>query len=321
VPASILGPSGYFPLKQTGIESLRVVTDEWCSMALPLDFSRFPRLKRLSWVGYSSQHMIDTLAAAVRQTSHQLVELSLDLGPRLDGTTSISEHDAIFSKHMLGLPERGIRKFVSLKALSLSRVSFIGKDTSDVAAWSPEYKLLHTTRIHATEQTSNLFDFSILQCLKLRLCPGWEELLEVLMNYPCPIKLVSLEIQSAISDEAEKSKIIAPFLESFEGLENLFLQLHLPTASTKWDIWRSALHHKKTLKAFVHQCRTIDFFENTQYIQGAYDVPNLMLSREDFETILVDPSQNPLSGLELTGIGLSCAPKFMVRVYNFEKRT
>jgi hypothetical protein len=289
-------------------------------MAAPLDFSSFPKLKRLSWVGYSSQHVIDAVAAAIRQTSHQLVEMSVDIGPRdVHGTTSISEHDAIFAKHILGLPERGIRKFVALKGLSLSRVSFTGNDTSDVADWSSDYELIHATRIHPTEQISNLFDFSVLRSLKLRLCPGWEELLEVLMNYPLPIKLVSLEIQSAISDEAEKSEIIAPFLESFEGLEDLFLQLRFPTASARWYIWRSALHHKKTLKRFVLQYRAIDFFESTQYIQGAYDVPNLMLSREDLDTILFDPSQNPLSGLELTGIGLACASNSMVSGCNFRK--
>lgn len=276
-------------------------------MAPPLDLSSFPGLKRLS------QHVVDAIAAAIRQTSHQLVETSLDIGPGEDiyGTTSIGEHDALFANHILGLPGREIRKFVALKALSLSRVTLIEKEVSGVAASSHGYNLRHATRIHAAEQISNMFDFSVLRSSKLRLCHGWEELLEVLMNYSRPIKLVSLEIQSAISDEPEKSEIIAPFLESFEGLEDLFLQLQIPTASTRWDIWRSALHHKKTLRRFVYQCRTIGYFENTQDIQGVRDVPTLMLTQEDLDVIFLDPSQNLLSGLDLTGIGLACAPQFI----------
>jgi hypothetical protein len=74
-----LGRSGYFPLRQSNLESLRLVMDGSCfEGGIGLDFSSFPQLKRLSWTGLCSMYDIASIAGVLAERSHQIVELNLD---------------------------------------------------------------------------------------------------------------------------------------------------------------------------------------------------------------------------------------------------
>lgn len=320
MPESILGPSGYFPLRQTNIESLRLVTDGSCPQTndadIELALSSFPSLKRLSWIGLSSYHEIKALAAVLERTSHQLVELDLDLIYHRDLQESgeVVEDNALFAKEILGVPEKRIRKFTALRVLSLSAVSFVStgvkaSDSSD-SLDSSDYTVFYSRMMQAAEEISSVFDFSAIRSLKLRFCPGWEELLELLTESPLPIRLTSLEIQSTISDECREAHVIMPFLESFEGLETLFL--YTSSTSDTLDIWQSALRHKATLRRFVHHQRSINTDEEAPLFEQDCDVTDLSLFSEDVADFCTDPSQNPLSGLELSSVGLCCIPDLMV---------
>ncbi|KAL1965855.1 hypothetical protein VTN77DRAFT_4988 [Rasamsonia byssochlamydoides] len=77
VPAQILGHNGYLPLKQKGLESIRLVTDGSCPWH-GYDLKEFTKLKRLSWTGLRSRNDFLALRECLEVTSHQLVQLELD---------------------------------------------------------------------------------------------------------------------------------------------------------------------------------------------------------------------------------------------------
>jgi hypothetical protein len=112
-------------------------------------------------------------------------------------------------------------------------------------------------------------------------------------------------------DEYDSGYSITKFLESFEGLEDLFLSTY--SDSTTLDIWRSALRHKETLKRFIHHHhRSIDLDKESPLFQENCDVPDLSFYLEHVADFPAEPSQNPSSALELTSIGLCLTPEFMV---------
>ena len=308
-----MGVSGYFPLRQTNIETLRLVTDWSCPDSnIALDLASFPHLKRLSWVGLCPDAQATALAAALARTSYQLVELDLDL--RYDGNSEVSsqvqQDDPLFARDLLGIPGRRIKKFNALKVLSLAAVSLIPsgigiRDSSN----SSNHEELHDRNKHVVKQISNVFDFSKIQSLKLRFCPGWQELLDLLTQYPRLVRLKSLEILSTKEDNG-RGQSITRFLESFKGLEDLFLCTSI--SHNPLDIWRSALHHKATLRRIVHHQREMDTDDESDQFEYYFDLQNLSFFPEDLARLCANPSQNPLSELELTSVGLCSAPEYMV---------
>src|SRR2546421_295750 len=178
VPQSILGPSGYLPLRQTQIESLRLVADGSCSWSADrqcrLALSAFQHLTRLSWAGLCRDDDLETLADVLERISNQLVEFELDLIRCCTLAAEMDEEDdSIFARDILRLPQREQRIFPSLRLLSLSGVFF-----------AP-----------CLAQIVDQFDFSIIRSLTLRDCPGYQELLDHLIRSSQPIRLKFLEIQ------------------------------------------------------------------------------------------------------------------------------
>ncbi len=286
-----------------------------------LALSSFPHLKRLSWIGLSSLNDIKAVSAVLERTSHQLEELNLDLinHRNLQALREIAdeESDAVFARDILEVDTGRIQKFSGLRALSLSAVSFLatGVNTSDTS----DYLDIFPQRAQTADSILSIFDFSLLRSLNLRSCPGWEELLELLTKSPRLLRLTSLELQSAIQDEFHHGLVIEAFIESLEGLEELFLYTHLN--STTLDIWRSVLHHKATLKRFVHHHQSLNTDDESPMSQQESDVPDLSLLLKDVAGFYNDPSLNPLGGLELKSVGLCCTPEFMVSRRDSEEIT
>jgi hypothetical protein len=290
IPKEILGPSGYLPLKQTCIDSMALITAGACRCEAnsqhPIDLSTFDKLKRLSWNGLQSESHIQTLRNTLRRLSDQLVELDVgfrDFHKAKNVVFADEDHsDSSFARTILGLPS-GIRArmFPSIQVLSLSAVSLTSSEV----------------------ETAYAFNFGSLRSMKLRFCPGWEKFLLNVRNSNQPIRLKSLEVQHTVSyDEPASEEGLAGFLAAFEGLEELFLS---SSHSMILDIWRATLHHKATLRRFVHHQRTVDD-EGEEC-----DVPSLMRVPRNI-AIMKDPSQNPLIELSLECMGVSSDPRFLV---------
>ncbi|PVH92987.1 hypothetical protein DM02DRAFT_619586, partial [Periconia macrospinosa] len=172
-------------------------------------------------------------------------------------------------------PQSTIRMFPALQVLSLSGLSLES----------------------AAKEMAYAFDFGSLRSLKVRFCFGWEEFLLCGSCLNRPIRLKCLEIQSTISQEVSVERSISEFLRSFHGLE----QLAISTGSPAWilEIWRAALHHKSTLKAFTHHQRDINTDEDSPSFEEECDNPDLSLTL-------------PLTGLDLEFLGLCCDPELLV---------
>jgi hypothetical protein len=305
VPPEIIGPSGYLPLKQKSIESIRLVTDGACetlNFQTPIALPTFEHLKRLSWSGLRSEADFETLHDALQRISNQLVELELDLidwhlvsadlGMDINEDDSdISEDgwDNFFASNILELSSGSLKQmFPALQVLSLSAVSFKS----------------------AAKEIAHAFNFGSVRSLKLRFCPGWEDFLQHVSQSNQQIRLKSLEIQYTIYyEDLVIEDTISDFLRTFEGLEELFVSTSSPSETV--EVWRSVLCHKSTLRRFVHHQRSIDTDPNSRNFERECDLPDLSFYPEDIAG-LMDASQNPLSELNLECIGLCCIPKFLV---------
>ncbi|KAL0765237.1 hypothetical protein CaCOL14_012496 [Colletotrichum acutatum] len=303
VPHSLLGPAGYFSSKQENVEFIRLVTDGSCQWneerGYRLDLGAFPHLKRLSWTGLSTQVDFDSLGDVLNQKSHQLEDLEIDLTYHHQlsdsmGFDSFDGTDDVFAAEILRVSSRTTRRFPLLKRLALTSVSFTPGETKVMSQ-------------RALRRIYSVFDFSSLQSLKLQHCQGWQDLIGLLNKRDEPLKLRSLELQwSFNNDPFEPHEELVLFLQKFQGLEELFLSTTAPADSL--EIWRAALHHRATLRRFVHHQRTIQFDEDEGDDEREVDSPDLsFLDSRDVEQVSADC----LGRLDLTSLGLCCIPRFM----------
>ncbi|KAK8093392.1 hypothetical protein PG997_000077 [Apiospora hydei] len=207
-----------------------------------LDLQAFPNLKQLSWAGAFQDH-VDGLASVLDSVSHQLEKLDLDMylyyspdsrfmpdwnseeeseEQSEDGTpdeTSLSVCSRVFR-----LTRPRPLSFPALRDLSLCHIDI---DPTDV------------------DRIFGSIDFTQLQSLQLRFCPGSELVLDRLATTSRPRTLRSFALQeSDVSFFGSPTRVV-PFLEAFEGLEDLFLTIPA-TKETATEIWRAAAgHHKR----------------------------------------------------------------------------
>ena len=320
MPQSLLGPHGYFPEKQPNIETIRLITDGACPAhvhhKLQLALGEFPRLKKLSWKGLCSTQDFEALADVLRKRFKQLEELEVDLtyynliqkiiGGRFfvtsdddgDDTDEDDDYDFVFVAKILKL-ERGIMPFTNLTSLDLSGVSFAPGDKQDV-----KQRMLDGI-VHS-------FDFGSLFLLRLRRCPGWGLLLELLASSSRPMRLKVLEIQSSPltihSDDnmsAKENQTIAAFIQTFQGLRELIISTYGPDDST--GLWNAMLNHRATLARFVQHQRTAALSQLRLLDVNGLSVIN---PRDSNDRPL--GTENPLGELDLIAVGLCCEPQTMV---------
>lgn len=313
VPDSLLSRTGFLTLNQPNIESIRLVTDGKClwkeDSRHDLALCTFSNLKRLSWIGLSSQGEFDSLADVLDQVSYQLEELEIDLTYHQDWCDHLGYYDSVNERKnaqsivkMLGLSTPRSSKFPVLKRLALTAIPFP----------TPE----------SDSHISGSFGFSSLQSLKLRNCDGWEFFFDQFANHAEPLKLRSLEIQCAVTASihpGHKAAALVDVLQKTHGLEELFLSTTELLGVGIVELWKAVFQHRASLRKFVHHMVDMDIDDENGNFGGYRDLSDLGLSIwqqtgrwEGFQQPLL-PALQPVGSLDLTNLGVCCAPDLMVR--------
>lgn len=278
------------------------MTDGSCAYRAPykrhLALGSFPRLRRFSWTGATSQAELDIVSQVLSRRSAQLEAIEIDLSQRrdliqTDDSLPDSELQADFALRVLKLPGRGGVRFPVLRELTLAAVSLKSKDVEAASQTFVQY-------IH------DAIDFGALRSLTLRDCHGWEELTKQLVQRAERIRLKSLEIQwSRNSDTLEPYEALLPFLQAFQGLEELFVHATIYTDSR--PLWAAVLNHCATLRRFAHHQRLQDQSDPTGDFEEACDTWDQSFS------VPAGVEDDSLGRLDLTCLGLSCNPRQIVR--------
>lgn len=162
--------------------------------------------------------------------------------------------------------------------------------------------------------------FDALRSLSLRMCPYWMSFLSQALESGISPRLNKLEILDFYLHTPEETAVsktaaVAKLLDSFKGLEELFISHCGPTSAL--EFLEHVTGHEVTLKWFVHHQRTRDQDEETLISRMGDDIADFGISQVERDRIRVDPSQNPLSKLNLEFIGLTCAPEYLVSLPSF----
>lgn len=180
---------------------------------------------------------------------------------------------------------------------------------------NPTHPVLQTlclTEVGLSKETVGVFDFGVLQTLKLRNCDKWDVLLEEAARLRLPIGLKTLEIHTRYnrlyhieSYEGEEvwngGEVLFKFLAAFSGLEELSVGLEGTPVFDK--ILPGLLGHRATLKRFVHDLRTVSDRWALERVPSA----DSSLDDDEFARLL--------DQFQLEAMGLSLNPAQLVSVF------
>ncbi|KAF9781044.1 hypothetical protein IL306_014524 [Fusarium sp. DS 682] len=308
-------------IKHPSIRSLSFVTDPFCSRfnrwsrKPDLDLSAFHNLRRLSWKAPMAC-LFDDIARLIQTNARHLEELDIEL----QSWSRDRESREARIIHRENNPEEWDKTPASTV---LARQMFgLQANTSGASerAYFPNLRSLKFTRvplrdeITGKEVTAQSINLRSLSCLTLRMCPYWVPLLSNIIESQIPLKLKSLEILDFYlitphETAFRKTAVIADFITSFKGLEELFISNCGPTPAL--EFWEHVAGHASTLKSFVYHQRIADQDEELLNLRMGRDSSDLGMSQYDRDRIRQYPWKNPLSKLNLEFLGLTCAPKYL----------
>ncbi|PTD06571.1 hypothetical protein FCULG_00007181 [Fusarium culmorum] len=314
IPSEVLE---YLSIKHPSIQRLSFTTDPFCSRfnrwsrTTDLNLSAFHNIRRFSWKAPMGCHF-SNISNLVQTNAAHLEELEVNLQSwsrqwedretRVIRRTDSEEWDKIPASTMLAREVFGLdsnptarTRFPKMRSLKLTRVPLRDE----------------TTKKAVTAASINLAG---LTSLKLIMCPYWTLLLQDMAQYPTPIQVKSFEIldfylKTPNLTSIKKVTAITDFLDSFKGLEELFISHCGPTPVLK--SWKHLERHASTLKAFVHHQRITDLDEELFLSRKGKDLADPDISLTNRGIIRQDPTRNPLSRLNLEFLGLTCAPEYL----------
>ena len=116
--------------------------------------------------------------------------------------------------------------------------------------------MLSLSNVHLTGDAAYAIDFGALASLTLRKCVGWGEFLMAVVESGIQPRLKSFEVQDPPGwlNAPQNVQNLMRFLDSFEGLEELYISL-VARPSTLWDVISD---RHSTLKTFVQRERILD---------------------------------------------------------------
>lgn len=257
---------------------------------------------------------LDNIANLVQMNANHLEELQIDL----QAWSRQWENREMRIVQQKSRPDECDRVTASTM---LARKLF-GLDPNIVAKTCfPRLRSLKLTRVPLSDEStrkavsSASINLENLRHLSLRMCSYWASLLIDMPQFGPQLQLKSLEIldfylKTLPETATKKATIITNFIDSFRGLEELFISHCGPIPAL--EFWEHIAGHASTLKAFVHHQRLTDQDEELLGSRMGMDLPDLAISQDDRGRIKRDPSQNPLTRLNLEFIGLTCAPEYLV---------
>lgn len=196
--------------------------------------------------------------------------------------------------------------------------------------WFPKMRSLKLARVPLRDETTKKtvtaasINLAGLTSLTLIMCPYWTLLLQDMAQYPTPVQVKSFEIldfylQTPNVTSIKKVTTITDFLDSFDGLEEVFISHCGPTPVL--EFWKHLARHASTLKAFVHHQRITDLDDELIISRKGKDVADPGISLTDRAIIRQDPTRNSLSTLNLEFLGLTCAPEYLVSISTLSPAT
>ncbi|EKJ68981.1 hypothetical protein FPSE_10825 [Fusarium pseudograminearum CS3096] len=314
IPSEVLE---YLSIKHPSIQSLSFTTDPFCSRfnrwsrTTDLNLSAFHNIRRFSWKAPMGCHFA-TISNLVQTNAEHLEELEVNLQSwsrqwedretRVVWRTDSDEWDKVPASTMLA------REMFGLDFDAATRTCF------------PKMRSLKLTRVPLRDEAANKtvtaasINLAGLTSLKLIMCLYWTLFLQDMAQSPTPIQVKSLEIldfylQTPNVTSTKKVTAITDFLDSFNGLEELFISHCGPTPVL--EFWKHLERHAPTLKAFVHHQRITDLDEELLLSRNGKDLEDPAISLTDRGIIGQDPTRNPLWRLNLEFIGLTCAPEYL----------
>jgi len=314
-PSNAFGRRGVLSKRQKRLENISLITDGSCRADTQglIHLTEFKHLKSLSWLGLNKGYHHWSFGEFVKKNKlgvEGLQSLTLDLieWHRADDAYYYYERatqggfpprsNNFFAEIVLGLsPEDSdpsetdeeekteIVLFKSLDVLSLSAISFDGE----------EIRMAHA------------FNILKLTTLKLVNCHGCLPMLENLVEMDQSIALKSFELvidnTTLTAHEIQvgwgwksQEESISSFLNSFSGLEDIFLMLY----EESWDlIFLAISNHALTLKRLVIRERA--FYQYEKDLDGQLDwSPEL---------------ENLLNKTSLICLGVNILPSKLVSFY------
>ncbi|KAH7309938.1 hypothetical protein BKA65DRAFT_167871 [Rhexocercosporidium sp. MPI-PUGE-AT-0058] len=225
----------YLSEHQRHIESVTFIPDPLCfPQQISFDLLLLPILRRLYWIGATGYEEMKVLGKLLLSHANHLEELGLD-SPDWDNTEQFfTPPGNNFARYCLEVPlDEAKIVFPALKIASLSAVSFL----------------------RAKVELAQALNIGQLRTLKLRDCRGTNDLLA---DSPEALQLTSFELTKSgrYLDDWELMPLVR-ILKSFQSLEQLSLLCDGRRDPLIEDYWRSILHHRSTLKQFVHHQRKV----------------------------------------------------------------
>ncbi|RGP64306.1 hypothetical protein FSPOR_8126 [Fusarium sporotrichioides] len=318
IPSEVLE---FLSLKHPSIQSLSFTTDPFCSRfnrwsrTTGLSLSAFRKVRRFSWKAPMGCHF-GNITNLVQTNADHLEELEVDLQ---SWSRQWEDREARVIRHKTSSEE-----WAKVPASTmLSRETF-GLDSGPPGkACFPKLRSLKLTRVPlrdgTTKKTATASSINLagLTSLTLRMCPYWTFLLEDMVQSTTASQVRSLEIldfclQTPNVTAVNKATALTQFLDSFDGLEELFISNCGPTPVL--EFWKHLVGHASTLKAFVHHQRITDQDDELLLSRKGRDLSDPGISEIDRDRLRHNTAQNPFSSLNLEFIGLTCAPEYLKNI-------
>ena len=304
MPSEVLGPRGTLLLNNPSLRSLSLTTDPSCHGAsvsdCEIDLSPLRQLQSLRWRGPEAHHF-ETLCHAIENNAERLQSLELDFiaWHRFRDSLKLEEPICYNAEEWCANKIFGLTKQPSQPVF-------------------PAIRKLSLTEVPLAKGMGQRIGLETLVSLKLSKCWYWPLFLEEIIQRGDPIRLKALEIRDSIAVTWRGApESMSTFLTAFEGLEELFLCYWNSSKRDyveRWNIlssgiWNGAAHHRATLRRLGYNRR------ETVWVAPEGDVLDEGLYSWAINETEDRPSQHPLADLDLDFIGLSCAPRLLVRTY------
>lgn len=293
VPPEILGVNGIVSLKHPLIRSLSLITDGCCraryfKSEYKVNLSAFCWLRSLTWKAPDA-YSLDALFTAIQSNAAHLQKLELDF---------------------VDWPELWCELFDAMDynanaAQTYFAVGVFGTISRSPSIFLPEIRTLVLSQVPVVAWMAQMINFGSLAKLTLRRCPGWETLLDRIVEIESPIKLTSLEIQETDETSWWTSLTLLNFIGAFQGLEELFISRPGPDACP--ELWDCIACRHTTLKRLVQQQNAVTD-KTPPYFEWVNPIWDFALFGRDLRCIRDDPSLSPLAGFDLEFLGIACPP-------------